>query len=59
MLRRIEEGGFIKAIRVGTTTPEGRRVCVSHLLFIDDTILFCDFNFEKTFFFCENGADLL
>ena len=59
MLRRIEEGAFIKAFRVGITSPEGRRVCASHLLFVDDTMLFCDSNFEKNLFLCENGADLL
>jgi hypothetical protein len=42
MLRKTEEGGFIKGFQAGTAADN--RVCVSHLLHADDTILFCDAN---------------
>ena len=42
MLRKTEEGGFIKGFQAGTTADN--RVCVSHLLHADDTILFYDAN---------------
>ena len=44
MLRKVEGVGLIRGFKA-----EGRRgggECVSHLLFADDTILFCDANVE-------------
>ena len=38
MLRRTEEGGFIRGFCAGRTDE----VCISHLLYADDTIIFCD-----------------
>ena len=45
MLRRVEGVGLIRGFKV-----EGRRggwECVSHLLFANDTILFCDADVEQ------------
>ena len=45
MLRRVEGAGLICGFKV-----EGRRgggECVTHLLFADDTILFCDADVEQ------------
>ena len=45
MLRRVEGAGLICDFKI-----EGRRgggECVSHLLFVDDTILFCDADVEQ------------
>ena len=45
MLRRVEGAGLIRGFKV-----EGRRgggECVTHLLFADDTILFCDADVEQ------------
>ena len=45
MLRRVEGAGLLRGFKV-----EGRRgggECVSHLLFADDTILFCDADVEQ------------
>ena len=45
MLRRVEGAGLISGFKV-----KGRRgggECVSHLLFANDTILFCDANVEQ------------
>ena len=40
MLKKIEDCGLLRGFRVGPTNSIG--VCISHLLFVDDTILFCD-----------------
>ena len=48
MLTRVEEAGLIRGFKV-----EGRRgggECVTHLLFVDDTILFCDADVEQIFY---------
>ena len=42
MLHHIEEGGFIQGFHAGMAEVDG--LCISHLLFVDDTILFCDAN---------------
>jgi hypothetical protein len=40
MLRKTEEAGLIKGFQAGKSPGEG--ISVSHLLFADDTIVFCD-----------------
>jgi hypothetical protein len=40
LLKKTEEGGFIGRFQVGA--PRGESLGVSHLLYADDTILFCD-----------------
>uniref|UniRef100_A0A2N9EBT0 Reverse transcriptase domain-containing protein n=1 Tax=Fagus sylvatica TaxID=28930 RepID=A0A2N9EBT0_FAGSY len=40
LLKKTEEGGFIRGFQVGAT--RGESLGVSHLLYADDTILFCD-----------------
>ena len=45
MLRRVEGADLIRGFKA-----EGRRgggECVTHLLFVDDTILFCDVDVEQ------------
>ena len=45
ILKKTEEGGFIQGFHVGPMNSTGIRV--SHLLFVDDTILFCDASREQ------------
>ena len=40
ILKKTEEGGFIQGFHVGPINSISIRI--SHLLFVDDTILFCD-----------------
>ena len=40
MVKRMEGAGLLSGFRADGR--RGRRECVSHLLFADDTILFCD-----------------
>jgi hypothetical protein len=40
MLRKVEEEGLIRGFRAGSNAANG--LCISHLLYADDTILFCD-----------------
>jgi hypothetical protein len=42
MLRRIEEAGLIRGFKAGKATVSG--LSISHLLFADNTIVFCDAN---------------
>ena len=45
MIKRVEGAGLLRGFKA-----DGRRgggICVSHLLFVDDTILFCDANEEQ------------
>ena len=43
ILRRTEEGGFIRGFQASRTDG----LCVSHLLYADDTIIFCDVEPEQ------------
>ena len=45
ILKKTENGGFIQGFLVGPVNSTGIRV--SHLLFADDTILFCDASREQ------------
>jgi hypothetical protein len=40
MLSKMEEEGLIQGFRAGSNAVDG--LCISHLLYADDTILFCD-----------------
>ncbi|XP_065627152.1 uncharacterized protein LOC112033876 isoform X2 [Quercus suber] len=45
ILKKTEEGGFIQGFHVGPINSIG--ICVSHILFADDAILFCDASREQ------------
>ena len=45
IMKKTEKGGFIQGFHVGPIYSTG--ICVSHLLFLDDTILFCDASREQ------------
>ena len=45
MMKRVEGTGLLRGFKVDGR--RGGRVCVLHLLFVDDTILFCDANEEQ------------
>ena len=45
IMKKTEEGGFIQGFHVGPINSTG--ICISHLLFADDTILFCDASREQ------------
>ena len=45
MMDRAVLGGYLTGFRVGLA--EGRNVLVSHLLFADDTLIFCDANLSQ------------
>ncbi|XP_075665589.1 uncharacterized protein LOC142635288 [Castanea sativa] len=45
MMKRVEGAGLIRGFRANGRRGGG--VCVSHLLFVDDTILFCDADEEQ------------
>ena len=47
ILKKTEEGGLIQGFHVGPNNHTGIRI--SHLLFVDDTILFCDASREQIF----------
>ena len=46
MIKRVERAGLLRGFKADGRW--GGRVCVSHLLFADDTILFCDANEEQS-----------
>jgi exonuclease III len=45
MLNKVEEEGLIQGFRAGNNAVDG--LCISHLLYADDTILFCDADPDK------------
>ena len=45
ILKKTEESGFLCGFHVGRNTSVG--VSISHILFVDDTILFCDASREQ------------
>ena len=45
ILKKTEEGGLLRGFHVGLVNTIGIRI--SHLLFADDTILFCDASREQ------------
>ena len=44
-MKKTEEGGLIQGFHVGPINSTG--ICISHLLFVDDTILFYDASREQ------------
>ena len=46
MMKRVEGTGLLQGFKADGR--RGGRVCVLHLLFVDDTILFCDTNEEHS-----------
>ena len=46
MLKRVEGASLLCSFKVDVRQGGGE--CVSHLLFVDDTILFCDTNVKQT-----------
>ena len=45
MMKRVEGTGLLRGFKADGR--RGGRVCVLHLLFVDDTILFCNANEEQ------------
>ena len=45
LLSSARNGGFISGFKVGGRGREG--LIVSHLLFVDDTLIFCDADVEQ------------
>ena len=45
MIKRVEGAGLLRGFRADGS--QGGGVCVSHILFADDTIMFCDANEEQ------------
>ena len=45
LLKRTVEGNFISGCRLGNR--EGGEMVISHLLYADDTIIFCEAKYEQ------------
>lgn len=43
-MQKATEGGFIQGFEV--RGKDGRQLSISHLLFVDDTLIFCGTNLE-------------
>ena len=50
MLKRAVSGGFLLPCSV--RGRRGKRVQVSHLLFVDDTLIFCEAKEEQLMYLC-------